>query len=185
MRAFSVPLSTATLHVSEHGDAASTHPALVLLHHFGGSGRTWNPVVEILAGRGFRCIAPDLRGFGGSRTPGDAPARFTVDSMANDMRELVTCMELERWAIVGHSMGGKVALALAAQQPPGLQAVALLAPSPLSPEPMPEDERARLLAGYGDPDSAGATLQKITRSELPDELRAVALTDLLRASAPA
>jgi pimeloyl-ACP methyl ester carboxylesterase len=72
----------------------------------------------------------------------------------------------DRYVLVGHSMGGKIASALAARQPRGLEALVLVAPSPLSPEPMEEADRDHLLASHGQPGAAEALLRKITRRPL-------------------
>ena len=97
------------------------------------------------AALGWRCLAPDLRGFGESPAPGEGWAHYTVDAMADDLHGLLGRLSLGRFIVVGHSMGGKVALALAARQPAGMAGLALLAPSPPTPEPMEPAERARLL----------------------------------------
>ena len=186
LRSFQVEAGTALIHVREHTqNGVDQHPALVFLHYFGGSGRTWEPVMEILASRGWRCLAPDLRGFGNSPATGEAWAHYTVDTMADDVRGLVGRLELARFLIVGHSMGGKVALALAAQPPAGLAGVALLAPSPPTPEPLEDAERARLLAGHGNAAAVEETLGEITAHRLPVSLHDTTVADNLRASAPA
>jgi 3-oxoadipate enol-lactonase len=55
----------ATLHVEEAGDGM---PALVFLHYWGGSSRTWHPVIERLSGSA-RCVAIDHSGWGQSSAP--------------------------------------------------------------------------------------------------------------------
>ena len=181
-----IQVNTTSLHVCEHyGAGWQARPTLIFLHYFGGSGRSWEPVISLLATQGWACLAPDLRGFGDSLTPGDDPVFYVVDSMADDIHELVSKLRLPSFVVVGHSMGGKVALALAAKQPKGLVGVALLAPSPPSPEPMEAAERSRLLDGYGNPDVAKETLGKITAHPLPNALLDGAVADHLRASAPA
>ncbi len=136
----------------------------------------------IMARRAFRCIAPDLRGFGESFSSCDDPSCYSVTAMAHDVLALVGHLEVEAFALVGHSMGGKVALALAAGQPAGLTAVVLLAPSPPTPEPLSDDERTRLLAGYGDAAAATKTLRKITQRALSEQLFEEAIADQLRVS---
>jgi pimeloyl-ACP methyl ester carboxylesterase len=76
-------------------------------------------------------------------------------------------------------MGGKLALACAAERPPGLAGLVLVAPSPPSPEPMDESERNRLLATHGDRTSAERTLRTITRRSLPAEDVAACIADNL------
>ena len=186
MPATTIETGPTTLHVHERaGHGAAGRPALVFLHYFGGSGRTWEPVMDALAAAGWRCVAPDLRGFGESPAPGEDWTRYTVDTMAGDILGLIGELRLERFVVIGHSMGGKVALALAARQPAGLAGIALISPSPPTPEPMEDAERARLLAGYGDADAIKKTLRKITACPLRESLFDAAVADNLRASAPA
>src|SRR4051812_9621250 len=84
--------------------------------------------------------------------------------------------------LVGHSMGGKLALAMALARPPGLAGLVLVGPSPPSPEPMDQGERSRLLATHGDRASAERTLQTITRRPLPADDVAACIEDNLRTS---
>ncbi len=181
-----IEVGTTTLHVHEQvGHGSTGRPALVFLHYFGGSGRTWKPVMDALVAAGWRCLAPDLRGFGKSPAPGEDWTHHTVDKMADDIAGLVGRLELERFIVVGHSMGGKVALALAARQPAGLVGLALVSPSPPTPEPMKATERSRLLSGYGDAAAMKKTLRQITARPLSDATRDAAIADNLRASEPA
>ena len=181
-----VELNTVTLEVHERPGADPDRPALVFLHHFGGSGRTWGPVMDALADDGHRLIAPDLRGFGGSDAPpGEDWTHYTVDAMADDVHALLLELRVGPCVVAGHSMGAKVALALATHRPADLRGLVLLAPSPPSPEPMEPAERARLLAGHGDADAARETLAKITAGPLLPASHTLALADLGRASAPA
>ena len=181
-----IQVNTTSLHVRErYGAGWQARPTLVFLHYFGGSARSWEPVMDLLTAQGWACLAADLRGFGDSPAPGKDPVFYTVDAMADDIHELVSKLRLPSFIVVGHSMGGKVALALAAKQPAGLVGVALLAPSPPSPEPMEAAERSRLLDGYGNPESVKETLGKITAHPLPEPLFDATIADHLRASAPA
>ena len=171
-----------TLHITVRGPERA--PALVLLHYFAGSGRAWDAVVDTL-GDGARCVAPDLRGHGDSDGP---PGGYTVADGADDVAALVAALGLAAdgagYTLVGHSMGGKIALALAARRPPGLRSVVLLAPSPPTPEPMDEAARTRLLASHGDRAAARATVARVTVRPLPAAAHARAVADNLR-TAPA
>ena len=183
VRPMRVTLSTVTLEVHERpGDADPARPTLVFLHHWGGSGRTWGPVLDELAADGHRGLAPDLRGFGGSDAPGENGTDYTVDAMADDVRGLLSQLRVGKFVLVGHSMGGKVALQLVSHGLTNLRGLVLLAPSPPTPEPMPGAERARLLAGHGDADAARETVAKNTAASLPEPLRRLAEVDLLRTS---
>ncbi len=138
--------------------------AVVLLHYFGGSSESWSAVIDQLDSR-CRCIAPDLRGFGAS----DAPATgYTVGDYADDVAGLIGLMGLARYTLVGHSMGGKIALALAARRPPGLDALLLLAPSPPTPEPFAAGERIRQVASHGDRAAARVSAQAVAGRTLSD-----------------
>lgn len=153
-------------------------PTLVLLHYFGGSSRTWQPLIARLADT-YDCIAPDLRGWGGSQA---GYTSYSVDSMADDVVVLLQSLGVTRFALAGHSMGGKVAQALAARQLPGLTPLLLLAPSPLTPEPMSDESRARLRAAWGDTNRCRQILGEIVVHPLPAALAEAALSDNLRAS---
>ncbi len=163
------------LHVVERG---AGDVALVFLHYFGGSARAWAEVITRLADD-YRCIAPDLRGFGDSVAPA---AGITVSDYADDVVALTTTLGLKRYVLIGHSMGGKIALAVAARQPHGLAALILVAPSPPTPEPMTEDARASFLAAYGDCAAIERTIDKITARPLAPAPRAEVVADNLRAA---
>ncbi|WP_332369616.1 alpha/beta hydrolase [Spirosoma telluris] len=70
----------------------------------------------------------DLRGHGDSEAPATG---YSVSTMADDVMEILNTKGVRDFVLIGHSMGGKVALSLASQQPDGLQSLILLAPSPL------------------------------------------------------
>jgi pimeloyl-ACP methyl ester carboxylesterase len=83
----------------------------VLVHGAGGSHRHWP--LEALALPGRRAIVVDLPGHGGS--PG--PARRAIADYARDLLAFLDGMELARAVVVGHSMGGAIALTLALDSP--------------------------------------------------------------------
>src|SRR3954467_10770814 len=88
-------------------------PALLLLHGLGCAHTTWLPVIAALARR-YTVIAPDLLGHGLSDKP---RADYSVAAYANGMRDLLSVLDIERATIVGHSLGGGVAMQLAYQYP--------------------------------------------------------------------
>jgi pimeloyl-ACP methyl ester carboxylesterase len=79
--------------------------ALVLLHYWGGSARTWRHVTEQLRGR-IRCVSLDHRAWGHSIA---RDRRYDLNAMADDVSEVIVKLGLKRYVLVGHSMGGKVA----------------------------------------------------------------------------
>ena len=95
----SVPLA-----FSEHGDG----PPLVIMHGLFGSARNWRTIAERLAGR-FHVYAVDLRNHGES-AHGDT---MSFSEMIDDLRVFLDAQGLERTAMLGHSVGGKVAMLFA------------------------------------------------------------------------
>lgn len=88
-------------------------PLLLLLHGLGGRATGWASVAEALA-PSFRVIAPDLRGHGLSDQP-DGP--YTTDAYLEDIIALIEHLGATSLQIVGHSLGGLLALHLAARLP--------------------------------------------------------------------
>jgi pimeloyl-ACP methyl ester carboxylesterase len=103
------------LHYQVHGkDAADTgHPALLLLPDLGADGRCWAPVVRTLAER-RRVVCIDLRGAGRTLPP-DAPN--SIGHMAEDALALAAHLELAHFDLLGHGLGGFVALECALRRP--------------------------------------------------------------------
>jgi 3-oxoadipate enol-lactonase len=94
---------------------------MVLLHPVGLRGAFWNGVVAELEGA-FRLIVPDARGHGDS----DAPARpFTLEDLADDVAELIRAVGQPPTILVGCSMGGMTAQALAVRAPELLAGVVI------------------------------------------------------------
>jgi pimeloyl-ACP methyl ester carboxylesterase len=92
---------------------AGRGPLLVLLHGIAGSSLTWDEVWPRLT-EGHTVLAPDLLGHGESSKPeGD----YSLGAYANAVRDLLEALELPRGTIVGHSLGGGVAMQLAYQYP--------------------------------------------------------------------
>jgi pimeloyl-ACP methyl ester carboxylesterase len=92
---------------------AGSGPALLLIHGIGDNSTTWGPVHSRLA-RHFTVIAPDLLGHGLSDKP---RADYSVAAYANGMRDLLSVLEIDRVTVVGHSLGGGVAMQFAYQFP--------------------------------------------------------------------
>lgn len=92
---------------------AGRGPVLLLIHGIGDSSRTWLGVMPELARR-FTVIAPDLLGHGGSDKP---RADYAAAAYACGMRDLLSVLDVERATVVGHSLGGGVAMQFAYQFP--------------------------------------------------------------------
>jgi uncharacterized protein (TIGR02246 family) len=162
------------IHVKEQGDGEL---ALVFLHYYGGSSRTWNLVAGELSGQ-YRTIATDHRGWGDS----DAPEHgYSIADLANDAQDVIEALDLKRYVLVGHSMGGKTAQLLASRRPAGLEGVVLVAPSPPSPMALPQEQRAQMAAAYESRESIGWVLDNVlTANALTPELREQVIADSLR-----
>jgi pimeloyl-ACP methyl ester carboxylesterase len=143
------------------GDPA--HPPMVLLHGLGDAAADWHTVLPGLAER-FRVYAIDLRGHGDSAHPG----RYSFELMRDDVLAFLDAAGIERCVLVGHSMGGTVAILLAEAAPDRLTHLVLedttaprpgdLDRPPLAPpdEPTPFDFAAvnPIRAQLTDPDPA-------------------------------
>lgn len=148
------------MHFIENG---SGDMAVIFLHYFGGAGSSWAGVMAAIAAE-VRCIAPDLRGFGLSQKP---EAALNVDDYADDVLRFIDTLQLKRYVLAGHSMGGKMALAVAARRPPGLTSVVLVAPSPPTQEPMNDEGRQELLQMFGNAEKIRKHLEALSTQPLP------------------
>jgi pimeloyl-ACP methyl ester carboxylesterase len=87
-------------------------PALLLLHGWGASKELMAPLAQRL--RGYRVVAPDLPGFGATPPP---PQAWGVDEYATWVIAVLDRLGIERAHVIGHSNGGRVAIAMAASYP--------------------------------------------------------------------
>ena len=148
-------------------------PRTLFLHSWGSSHHDWDLVADAFPNGVF----PDLRGYGDTPAPDES---YSVASYVNNIARMV-----EGWddyTIVGHSMGGKYALAFAMRQPAGLRNLVLVAPSPPTPEPMSEEDRRESLKGQGDRDAAEHTVAKVSKLPIPEPFRSQAVDDYVRTS---
>ena len=136
-------------------------PNVVLIHGMINSSRHWEAVAQRLAGS-YRVIAPDLIGHGEAATPrGD----YSLGAHAAAIRDLLTTIGVERTTIVGHSLGGGVAMQFFYQFPQRTERLALISSGGLGHDVSP------LLRGAALPGSA-ALLRLATRPRLVGALAA-------------
>jgi pimeloyl-ACP methyl ester carboxylesterase len=139
-------------------------PPLLLLHGIGSDHRTWDRVIGPLAEQ-FTVIAPDLLGHGASDRPrGD----YSIGGYANGMRDLLALLDVESVTVVGHSLGGGVAMQMAYQYPMLVERLVLVGPGGLGLGVHPL-LRALTLPGAG---------FAVTAAELPGVRQAIALATL-------
>jgi pimeloyl-ACP methyl ester carboxylesterase len=130
-------------------------PDVVLIHGMINSSRHWEEVARKLAGS-YRVIAPDLIGHGDAATPrGD----YSLGAHAAGIRDLLTTIGVERATIVGHSLGGGVAMQFFYQFPQRTERLVLISSGGLGQDVSP------LLRGAALPGSA-TLLRLATRPRL-------------------
>lgn len=101
---------------------AGSGPVLLLVHGIGDSADTWRDLIPVLA-RDHTVIAPDLLGHGRSDKP---RADYSVAAYANAMRDLLGILDVDRVTLVGHSLGGGVAMQFAYQYPERVERLVLV-----------------------------------------------------------
>jgi len=163
------------LHVEDkgHGDLA-----IVFIHGWGGSARVWDHVIAALPS-GYRTVAFDQRGWGASD---HLALGYSLEEFADDAQGVIEALGLQRYIVVGHSMGGKTAQFLASRRPKGLAGLVLVAPAPPSPFKVPE----QVQQGMTGPDVAGfvtmAVEQMLTHKPISQADVEVLIADAVRAS---
>ena len=162
-------------------DTGAGDPALIFLHYWGGSARTWDPVIACLP-PSVRSIALNQRGWGGSVAVDD---RYDLEALADDVLAVTEALAVRRFILVGHSMGGKVAQILAGGSPSGLEGLVLVAPAPPTPMQVPEEVRAGMLASYQSREGVQQALGVLAGSPLPHALHEQVIDDTLRGEAGA
>jgi pimeloyl-ACP methyl ester carboxylesterase len=109
---------------------AGSGPVLLLLHGIANSSETWEGVAGALAGR-FTLIAPDLLGHGESATPrGD----YSLGAHASGVRDVLTALGHDRVTVIGHSLGGGIAMQFAYQFPERCERMVLVSSGGLGRE---------------------------------------------------
>jgi len=121
-----------------HGHRVRFHrsgdgPLLVLLHGIASTADTWAPVATGLAAN-HTVLAPDLLGHGASAKPrGD----YSLGAYASGVRDLITALGYERATVVGHSLGGGIAMQFAYQFPERVERLVLISSGGLGREVHP------------------------------------------------
>jgi 3-oxoadipate enol-lactonase len=95
---------------------------VLLVHGLGSSRRRWERLVPELVGAGHRALRIDLRGFGES---GGAERKSGMDELLSDLCAFVVEAGLERFHLVGHSLGGMVAQRFSVEQPARVRSLVL------------------------------------------------------------
>ncbi|MGZ9165284.1 MAG: alpha/beta fold hydrolase [Anaerolineales bacterium] len=145
-------------------DRQGDGPTLVLLHGFPLDRHLWDEVVPLL-GDTFDVILPDLRGFGESTT---IDSQYSMDDYASDIAGLLDKLEIQKAAIVGHSMGGYVALAFARLYPDRVSGLGLVSSQVLADPPERKEGRYKSAAEVS-ANGIGSVVEAMTPKFTTDE----------------
>ena len=123
MKTTTLQLGAQRVRLSVFGSGDAT---ILALHGFGSTGMaTFGELGHNLATAGYRIVVPDLPGFGGS-SPIDQPHPYSLAGYSLFIRQLADELGVASAAVIGHSMGGKIALAAAVDDASRFNAVVLI-----------------------------------------------------------
>jgi 3-oxoadipate enol-lactonase len=148
-------------------DGPASAPVVVLGPSLGTTWEMWDSVADALSSS-YRVVRYDTRGHGRSPVP---PGPYAVDELAGDVLALLDSLGVDRFAMVGLSLGGAIAQTLAITQPTRLTAAVLCCTIPSFGGPSSWDER-------------GATVRASGMSAIADATRGRWFTDAFRAAHP-
>jgi 3-oxoadipate enol-lactonase len=149
---------------------------LVLLHGYPLDHHLWDEIVPLLEDT-FDVITPDLRGFGESTIADSSPS---MEDYAADIAGLLDDLGIQKAAIVGHSMGGYVALAFARLYPERLRGLGLISSQVLADPPDRKEARYKSAADVAE-NGIGSVVATMTPKFTADEkLQAFARTSMER-----
>jgi pimeloyl-ACP methyl ester carboxylesterase len=117
----------------EYDEVGAGERPLVLLHGFAGSRDDFADVLGNLGAHG-RTLVPDQRGHGGTTNPGEG---YTLEQLTADLAHFLDAVGAERCDLLGHSLGGMVALRLALSQPERVASLVLMDTAARSVTPAP------------------------------------------------
>ncbi len=122
-------------------------PLVLLLHGFPESRHSWREALPVLAGAGYRAVAPDQRGYSPGARPDPADlANYAFDRLVDDAIEIAAAAGYDgkRFHLVGHDWGGQVSWGVAGKYPERLASLTILS------RPHPKSFRRALLKEDGD-----------------------------------
>ncbi len=134
-------------------------PQVVLAHGLTDNGACWTRLANDLAGD-YDCIMPDARGHGQSSAP---QTGYSFEEQADDLIAFIQALELDRPALIGHSLGGAVSAIVAAKAPELIRGAILEDPAFIGDErreqrsDWPDSHRAALATSHADLVAMGQT----------------------------
>jgi len=111
--------------------AGKGQPVLIL-HGWGGSSDSWTQIQKILAAQGYKVICPDFPGFGKSESP---PKAWKVADYAKWLLDFVRFLKLNKFSLIAHSFGARVAIKFAKNHPKKITKLILCASAGIKPKP--------------------------------------------------
>lgn len=155
----------ADLAVRQSGDGDRN---LVFVHGFQSDHTVWNPLIDRLDAGVYRFTTFDLAGCGASGNP-ESWQRCTIEEYAADLLALCDALGIEEPVVIGHSLGGAIALSAALARPDRVAATVLLAPaSTTGLDFLPDEASFRALA-YPTSDQKRALAARLFRHPIPDD----------------
>jgi pimeloyl-ACP methyl ester carboxylesterase len=150
---------------------------VVLIHGYQSSARIWRLTQEGLDPSAYRSVAISHRGAGDSEHSASVDD-YTVEQFARDDFAAVQALGIERFVLVGHSMGGATVTQFALEHPDVVQALVLLDPAPLNGRPLAADWEAQVRAQFA-PDRAREEPGS-NAGQIPDDFREALAADVAR-----
>jgi 3-oxoadipate enol-lactonase len=129
--------------VDDHTDPWERRPVLILLHGNGRNAQFWYQWVPYLS-RDFRIVRPDMRGLGKSIFADGSAVDLSVESLIEDLLEIISALGVDKVHFCGESMGGILGLVLAAQHPSLIKTLTLVS----TPVFIEEEMKERYALGY-------------------------------------
>jgi pimeloyl-ACP methyl ester carboxylesterase len=136
---------------------------VLLLHGFPQSSLSWQPILELLGGAGYRAVAPDQRGYSAGARP-EAVEAYQVSELASDVLALASTMQMATFDLVGHDWGGMVAWVVAARHPGVVRSLTVVS------TPHPGALAAALTAGDADQVARSRYVEVFRRRAEPERL---------------
>ena len=148
---------------SSHVSIGSGDHRVLAVHGWFGSARGWGSLPDFLDRSTYTYTFMDLRGYGARQ---QVPGEFTIAEAASDALELADELGWERFSVIGHSMGGKIAHQILLRAPDRVHKLIGLNPVPASAVPMDEQGWALFSGAPGNPGNRAAIIDFTTGSKL-------------------
>ncbi|MBZ4015184.1 alpha/beta fold hydrolase [Streptomyces purpurogeneiscleroticus] len=132
---------------------------VIVLHDWFATCAGWGTILEYLDTEDFTYAFLDYRGYGDRK---DVPGRYDLPEIADDVLTLADQLGWDRFALVGHSMGGKAIQQVLVRAPERVSRLLGLAPVPAAPYPMDESTQALFYGASEDPEKRRAILDLVT-----------------------